>query len=813
MRNLLYNILLLLSVAFLSITAFADESEILKGGKIAGQVIESGTQAPVEFANVVVFNAVDSSMVAGGITGVGGEFDLPDIPMGSYYLRVQFMGYETQIVQNIDVTEKKRKFNLGTIPMGVSAIELEAAEITAERMAVEYKLDRKVINVSQDLDAAGSSAVEVLEKVPSIRVDINGDVFLRGSSNFTVLIDGKPSVLTGSEALQQLPANTIENIEILTNPSAKYDPDGTAGIINIKLKRNKLQGFSGMVNATVGTGDKYASDIYLNYKTGDFNIYGGIEWNDRRYPSSGNESRESIINDTLYYRNAETEMAWLRNGLTFKGGMDYSIDKNQTFSIGGEYGDGGFGMDSYKKIHEYSDPSTINDYYISDNVFSWSRDFYSLNANYKRTFEQTGHELNFFGFFSERNGSQKQDQQDITTDSNWNPINQYPSLIRSIEEGPSKQFRIEVDYTKPVFANGKLETGYQYRRNSEKEDYFLENYDYDKSEWIEDDRYTKYSLFERNIHAVYAVFGNKFKGFDYQLGLRGEYTYRNISVTNTGESSIVDRFDYFPSVHIAKKVTDNNQLMGSYSRRVDRPRSYYLEPFETYIDENTRRVGNPDLLPEYTDSYEIGYLRTLASGSFSLETYYRKTDNKITSIQTLDNETGILYSQFQNLNNDKVLGLEGSFIYDITKWFNLNWSATFYNYRLDDLSSEESQERTSNNWDTRLITSFKLRTNTRFQLNLSYNSATVTAQGRAEESYYADFTVKQDFFKKQFSATLKVSDIFATRKREYTSRGVNFNTYEYRKPESQVFSLTLSYRINNFKEQKSNRNIDAGGGM
>lgn len=813
MKNFRYLILLYFILFAFPFAVLADESEIDKGGRIAGQVVDAVTNTPVEYASVAVFTSVDSSLVTGAVTGENGDFTLSDLPLGAYYMRVQFIGYETRTIQDIVLTDKSHRFDLGAISLGMSAIQLEGALITAEKMAVEYKLDRKVINVSQDLDAAGSSAVEVLEKVPSIRVDINGDVFLRGSSNFTVLIDGKPSVLDGNEALQQIPANTIENIEILTNPSAKYNPDGTAGIINIVLKHNKLEGFSGMVNATAGTGDKYATDLYLNYKTGNFNIFGGIEWNDRRFPSTGTDRRETFIDDTIQYRESEGNMAWLRNGLTFKGGIDYNWDTHATLSVGGEYGTGGFGMDNYSNVHEYTDPLTIDEYYINDNEFRWSRNFYSLNANYKRKFKQEGHELNLFGFYSERDGSQKQNQKEITTDSNWNSIDPYPALVRSIEEGPSNQFRIEVDYTKPVFAEGKLEAGYQLRREAENEDYFLETYDYDKSDWIQDDKYTKYSESERNIHALYAVFGNKFKGFDYQLGLRGEYTYRNIAVLNTGENSLVDRFDYFPTVHLSKKVTDKNQFMGSYSRRIERPRGYYLEPFETYIDENTRRLGNPELLPEYTDSYEIGYLRTLSSGSFSLETYYRNTDNKITSIQTVDEETGILYIQYQNLNNDEALGLEGAFIYDITKWFNLNWSATFYNYRLEDKTTEDTQKRTSNNWDTRLITSFKLPTKTRLQLNLAYNSPTVTAQGRAEESYYADFTIRQEFFEKKFSATLKLSDIFATQKREYTSRGTNFTTFEYRKPESLVLSLTLSYRFNNFKDQRVKPNIDAGGDM
>ncbi|MBN2174720.1 MAG: TonB-dependent receptor [Bacteroidales bacterium] len=788
-------------------------NEFAGGGKIEGQVKDAGTDHPVEFANVTVFDANDSTMVTGGITGESGKFDLNNIPMGSYYLRVQFIGYKTKTIPDIILTENKHKLDLGTIRLGMTAIELQAATITAEKMAIEYKLDRKVINVSQDLDAAGSSAIEVLEKAPSVRVDINGDVFLRGSSNFTVLIDGKPSVLDANEALSQIPANTIENIEIITNPSAKFDPDGTAGIINVKLKHTKLSGFSGMVNATAGTGDKYASDLYLNYKNGDFNLYGGIEWNDRKFPGSDKERRETYINDTTQIRESIADHTWMRHGFTLKGGVDYSIDEHSTFSLGGEYGNGGFGMDNFGKVNEYSQPVGSQKYYLSDNQFRWTRHYFSVNTNYKKQFKQEGHEFNIFSYYSNRDGEQKQEQREIITDQNWNPADPDPHLLRSLEAGPSQRFRVEADYTKPVFSSGKLEAGYHLRLDWESEDYFLETFDYDESAWITDDNYTKYSNYDRSIHAIYGVFSNEFKGFEYQLGLRGEYTYRNISVANTGENSLVDRFDYFPSVHLSKKVMDKNQFMASYSRRIERPRGWYLEPFETYIDEQTRRIGNPSLLPEYTDSYEIGYLRTLPAGTLLFESYYRKTNNKITSIQTLDEESGILYNQFRNLNNDRALGIEASWIYDLTGWFNLNVSATYYNYRLEDKTEETIEMRTSNNWDSRLLFSFKLLENTKLQINLAYDSPTITAQGQAEESYYSDLTLRQDFFDKQLSATLKVGDIFATRKRESTSRGENFYIYEYRKPESRIFSLTLSYRINNFKEQKTDRPAEMGSDM
>ena len=795
------------------LNAFGDNPENSSDkGKIEGKVVNKEEKAPVEFANILIMNPADSSMVTGGLTDMNGEFQIKDVPIGEYYVVINFIGYEKKMISGISVNRQNSSVDLGNIDLKLSAIELSGAEITAQRMAVEYRLDRKIVNVGNDLDAAGSSAVDVLEKVPSIRVDLSGEVSLRGSSNFTVLIDGKPSVLQGSEALQQIPASTIENIEIITNPSVKYDPDGTAGIINIKLKKNKLDGLAGVVNVTAGTGHKYASDLYLNYKTGKFNLYGGFDWNDRVFPNEGTENRETYSNDTTFYQNSTGTGGWLRNGIRLKGGVDFTPNDNTTWSMGAEYGDFGFGMDSYQNVSQFSSPQGSSRYYINDDQRRFTRNFYSLNGSYKREFAGENHQLTLFGFYSNRDGTERQDKKEYDTDSNWNSIESDPFLLRTDESGPSKQFRVELDYSRPVGEKGKIETGYHFRNGLDHEDYILETFDYDASSWLRDDNYTKFTVFERDIHAIYGSYANQFKTLEYQLGLRGEYTYRHLEITNTGETSLVDRFDYFPSIHLSNHFGELNQVMVSYSRRIERPRGYFLEPYVTYVDENTRRIGNPDLLPEYTDSYELGYLRTLDAGNISVDLYYRKTDNKIASISTLDTETGIIYNRFENLNNDKSLGIEGTYIYDFTKWFNLNLSGSYYNYQLDDKTSESGGTLSSNNWDARMIGAFKIKANTRLQLNLAYESPTVEAQGSKEESYWADFTIRQDLLNKNFNITLKVSDVFKTRKERSYRYGDDFYIYQTRQPEARLVMLTLSYRLNNFKP-RPDKGGDSGGEM
>lgn len=808
MKKILF---IILTIPFIA-AAGIDESNNPGNGRIEGSVREEGVNTPVEFANVVLFNAKDSTMVTGGLTNPDGSFTLENIPEGDYYVTVHLIGFEQVTLSGIKLTRDRKHLDIGDIKLGMTAFNLQEAEIVAEKMAIEYKLDRKVVNVGDDISSTGGTAVEVLEKTPSVSVDVDGTVYLRGSSNFTVLIDGKPSVLKGSEALQQIPANTIDNIEIITNPSVRYDPDGESGIINIKLKKVKLQGLSGQASVTAGTGEKYGTDLYLNYKVSDWNFFGGVEWNDRRAPGSGEELRETYLDDTTFTRDAKLNGAWLRNGLTFKAGIDYNLNERITLSLGGEYSDYGFGMDNFQNVHEYSAPSLHNYYYLQSNSMRWTRNYYVINTNYLQKFSQEGHQMSLYLFFTRNWGLQAQDNRQTDTDENWNPDDTQPTLIRSFEEGPSNQARVEFNYTKPVLTKGKLEAGYTYRFDNETEDYRMEDYDVDRNEWIPNDEYYKESRYISNIHAVYGMFSHEIAGFQYQAGLRGEYTYRDVTVTNTGESAIVDRFDYYPSLHISKKLKEKNQFQLSYSRRVQRPNSWYLEPYVTYVNETTRWEGNPSLLPEFTGSYELGYIRSLPAGTTTVEGYVRNTQEKITQTTTFDETTGLYRITWDNLNDDRATGLEWSLMYDITKWFNLNVSATYYYYQLKDKSEEAEVTRTSNNWDSKLITQFKLPTKTRLQLNFSYLSPTVTYQGRAEESYHMDVSVRQEFLKSKLNATVTLADVFATRNRTSYTYGDNFYIYDSRNPESRVLTVTMSYRLNNFKVQPQ-RNNDAGSMM
>lgn len=787
-----------------------EENPVMKQGVLTGKVIDVGNNEPLEFTSVAVFSVADSSLVDGSITGPEGSFRLNGLPFGKYYLIANFMGYEKKTIENIIIEPGERTVDLGELEMRESAQQLEEVEIVADQAHVEYKIDRKVINVSQDINASTGTAADVLQNTPSVTVDIEGNVSLRGSENFTVLIDGKPTSLSGSDALQQIPASAIRNIEIITNPSAKYDPDGMAGIINIVSKKNALRGLSGIFNATVGTNDKYSADFLLNYRTDKFNIFGGLNYSDRNYIGTVYSEREFLA-DTSDFVIIDGTRNRKRGGFELKGGFDYTINDKNTLSFSAETGNSNFGFGGVQKMREYDEVLSYNDYYVNDNFSDFSRDYFDLNLSYTRKFEEEGHELVAMTYFSNEIGEDGDIQTEYPANEDYEIIETLlPERIRTGEEGDEQEFRFELDYTRPVGKEGKLEAGYQTRIDQEYERFVFEEFDPDFNDWTLNEDYTNGNDFFRNIQAVYSTYGNKLGQFQYQLGLRGEYTDRRIVSDQGGEESGINRFDIFPTLHISRGFKNDHQLMLSYSRRIDRPRGWYLEPFTNYMNSTTLRRGNPDLEPEYVNSFEMGYQKAFGKSFIAFETYFKNTVNKIERIITpYDVENNVILLTFDNISDDFSLGSELMVNFASLKWLELNASATIYRYWIEGEIQGEEIDARSNNWNTRLNSTFNITSKTRLQLTGFYNGPSVRAQGTREAFYYASLALRQDLFDRKLSATLQVRDLFGTMKYEFTSNGPNFESFVRFTREPQVVMLSLSYKLNNFKQR---RGENRGGG-
>ena len=795
-------IVTLLFVMLLSASILANSPE--KDGIVKGKIYDGKSKTPVEYATVAIYNADDDSVITGTISDANGNFKIKGLKEGNFYVVVSFLGYENKRYDDIVVDGGRDMIDLGNITLGSENQSLEEVEVIADRQSVEFHIDKKVVSVGEQMTSASLSAVEVLENVPSIRVDIEGNVSLRGSTGFTVLVDGKPTVLEPSDVLRQTPASTIENIEIITNPSAKYQPDGTGGIINIITKKNRTPGVQGLVNAKAGTYGMYGGDFLLNWRKKNVNFNIGADYNNRPGPGTTFTSRENYIDGDRAIIEADGDNERRFYGGGFRGGIDWDISKRDNLSFSARVGEFNMSHESQLNYFErYLDKDSIAEYY-SVNESKRSGTYYSLTANYTHKFAQKGHEfaaqLNYRGYdgdeFSENYLSQDGEIQDGT---------------RTTEVGPNKRWELRLDYTKPLGENNVFEAGFQGRTGVGDDETELFRWDKDEGGFVEDIQSRNTTTMDRNIYALYSVYKGQINDLGYQAGLRGEYTDRTVSSSGADETYIIDRFDFFPTLHLSYNLPKENQIMASYSRRIDRPRGWYLEPFVTWVDQFNVRRGNPNLAPEYIDAFDVGYLKQWDKMQLSVEAYYRITHDKIEGIRKpYEEDPKVWLRTYDNIGTDYSLGIETMINIPVAKWWEMNVMGNIFDYRIES-NYDEVADRSSFNWSSRLNNSFALRKNIKLQIDGTYDSPTVTAQGETEANYYMNAAVRMDMFDRKLSAVVQVRDVFSTSQRVSITEGPDFYQYQEQIRKAPMVSFTLSYRLNNFIQKK--RDNGNGGGM
>ncbi len=792
-------ILILLGILFVLPTVFANKpDELGDDGIIKGKISDGKTKKPVEYATVAVYKKEDNSVVTGTITDEKGEFSVKGLKPGTFYVIISFLGYDDKRYDDIDIEKGRDVYDMGTVVLGASTKSLDEVEVVADRQSVDFQIDKKVVSVGKQMTSASLSAVEVLENVPSIKVDIDGNVSLRGSSGITVLIDGKPTVLDASDALRQIPASTIENIEIITNPSAKYQPDGTGGIINIITKKNRLQGVQGLVNLKVGTFEQYGGDALLNIKKHNVNFYVGGDYNNHPFPGKTYALRRTVSDGITTTKESFGSRDGAFYGGSLRTGLDWDITDKDNFTL--EIRGGKFNHEDDSELKYITTTDSDDSEYVEQNIgkSSRNRNFISITGNYQKKFAQKGHELSAQLNYRSRDGEESSKNwlyEDGNTDASDGTF--------TTEDGPSGRWELRVDYTKPI---GKdiLEAGFQGRKSNSEDITSLSIFDANIQDWdLQEDKGNSID-YVRDIYAVYTTYKGEMARLGYQFGLRGEYTNRDIENNSDGAEYKINRWDYFPTVHLSYKLPDDHQLMASYSRRIDRPRGFYLEPFITWEDMYDARMGDPDIKPEYIDAMELGYLKKWGQAQLSLEGYYRITHNKVERIESVYDENTVL-TTFANIGSDYSLGLDVMFSSPITKWWDINLMGNLYNYEVKGSTEEESYDKTSFNWSSRLNNNFKVMKNLQLQFDGNYNSETVTSQGRTGDRYSFNGAIRYDFWDRKMSASLQARDIFGTSNWVSVTETPTLYNYQKRSHKSPMISFTVSMRLNNFVQKKSSR--------
>jgi len=769
---------------------------------ITGKVLELSTNIPMEFANIVLFNSDDSTQVTGTVTNKDGIFLLERIRRGSYYLEASYIGFDKKIVDNI-IIQNPGQLNIGEIKLTPHTYGTEEILISGQRSPISYEIDKKVIDVGSQFTAASGTAVDILENVPSVTVDIEGNVSLRGSGNFTVLIDGRPTVLDASDVLQQIPASSIQNIEIITNPSAKYDPEGTSGIINIVMKKSDQVGISGVAELNGGLNDQYGAEGILDYRSGDFQANFGANYNKRLFKMVEEENNWTNRDEFYSYYDSDGNGTRGRTFFRLNGSLSYNLGLGNLITLGGRFSDRAFNRISNLSYNQWTSDDPSRQFFRSYSDRERSGYSYSLFLNYLLKFNENGHQLTA----------------DISYDNaeneeyTINNLRQDGSVIsgqKSTEAGPDENFRIKLDYTLPLNAKSKFEAGYQTDLELSTERTGLYYYQADVDNYVEQIDFRNEANYDKTVHSVYSLYSNKIGRLGFQFGARGEYTGRQIDVARSNSSFEIDRWDFFPSAHFSYEFLDKHQLMTSYTRRINRPRGWQLEPFETWMDAYNVRIGNPGLLPEYIDSYELGYQTYIGNMVFSVEGYYRIVNNKVERISSVYSD-GITLNSVDNVGKDYSLGTELFFNFDPISNWNVNLIGNIYDYRIEGTINDREFSRTSFNWNIRFNNIIKLNDRLQLQINAIYNSPSVSSQGRTEDFLFVNTALRYEVIANMLTATLQMRDVLSSFKREHTLQTPDLYTYRLATRESTDIMLNLRFNINNYKQQRRPQNGEGSG--
>ncbi|MFT4525944.1 MAG: outer membrane receptor protein involved in Fe transport [Bacteroidia bacterium] len=799
MRILIISLVLLLGITTIGIAQERGENRPngqQKGRMLSGTVKdETGTSIP--YASVVVQSLRDSTRVKGSTTDDDGKFTMRTGP-GKLKLTISFLSYEPYL-SIVDMRDGDK--DIGTIELKPKSELIDEVTVKAERGQMELKLDKRVFNVSKDPNNAGANTQEILETVPSVDVDIDGNVSLRGSSNVRILIDGKPSGLTGistADALRQLQGDLIDKIEVISNASARYDAEGEAGIINIVLKKEKRSGFNGGFSINAGYPHNHGLSANLNYRKGKVNFFTSIGASYRTSPGQGSSFQKFTRADTTFsYQKDRTQT---RGGLGGNGrfGIDYNIDSKTSLTVSGMYSRSWNTNNAELEYTDFNDSDEITQVVSRNEDEVENRQNIEADLNFTRTFKSKEHKLTF-----DARWFNSEDYEDATQ---LEIGNGYQLDQRSTNKENERNWLFQTDYVHPFGEKYQLEAGAKTTLRKLDNDYLVEQLN-ELDVWEPLPDYDNNFVFEENIYAAYLIGAAKWNLFSVQAGIRSEFSDITTSLVRTNQRTNRQYISFFPSVHTSLEVGKGNSIQLSYSRRISRPGFRSLIPFFGLTDNRNFYGGNPDLQPVFTNSMEFGHLKTWDNGSLLSTVYFRIRTDVQERISEADS-TGFIRTFPINLSDEIATGYENSFSYGIYKWWRVTLGIDLYYFKRE--GEYEGQNFYAENFSAsgRFTTKFTIAKKVDLQSSFRIRAPRKTAQGTRLTMYWWDIGVSMDVLKGNGTIGVKVRDLLNSRKRRWeleTPEITSTNDFQWR---SRQFMVSFSYRIN----QKKRRGGRGGGG-
>ncbi len=749
------NRIVLLALLFIA-TPLSLFSQNKGAGTVKGQVIDSGTDNPVEYANIVLRDTIMHSMVNGVVSDSNGFFNMKDIPYGTFYIEYSFIGYEKQKTKTFSISRKNPGKDLGEIALASSAINMNEVTVTGERNMMINRIDRKVFNVQKDIQSQTGTVTDMLQTIPSISVDIDGNISLRGSGSVTILINGRPSVMTGSANLEQMPASLVEKIEVITNPSAKYRPDGTGGIINIILKKERKAGFNTILGANAGNNSRFNTNLQLNYNTGKVNLFGSYGFRQDYRFRSGELNSQTI--DTISHQSTYLEQTSSGSSRSLSHlvqlGSDWSMGKKDAAGISGTY-----------NFRENKRSNTDENLY-KDNVLQ-PNEQYTRTLNGKEG-EQSAGVIAFYEHVFNRENDHifrvdlEYQQETEKEDDYW--VNDYtlPAYPQGQDHtqgnNGNKELTISVDYSRPLWENASLEGGYQQIVQISDQDQVVDHLDPETGKWYNDTAATNHFYSNQTVYAFYGTVTGTWKKFTAMAGLRAEETTVDLNFITLDTTIKSNYFALYPTVHLAI-ASGKNEWQLNYSRRVNRPDGEDMNPVPEYRDPRNIYVGNPNLKPEDIHSLEFGYCFRPENFTFIPTLFYRYKISGFTRVTTSLNDS-VLQTTIENLAKDQSAGIDLSGNWQAGKVMNLNFSASGFYSVIDASNIGYSSDKSTFSWNAKANASFNITKTTLFQVFGQYRSEVLTPQGYRLPSWVVNLGFRQDLWKKRISLIATISDLF-----------------------------------------------------
>lgn len=803
---------------------------------ITGIVIDKDVNQPLEYATIAFFSKKENKIVTGGITGEDGKFDIK-VPRGTYDISVEYISYGTKTIPNRTLIQNT---DLGVLGIAIDAESLGEVSIIAERTSVEIKLDKKIYTVGQDLTVRGGTVSDVLDNIPSVSVDVEGNVALRGNENVTILINGKPSGLVGlnsTDALRQLPAESIERVEVITSPSARYEAEGTAGILNIILKRSKLQGLNGAVTANAGYPASAGLSGNINYRTGDFNFFNTTGYNYRESPGNSftdtqyfNIKRDEDGNviedrpDTFLNEVRESERE--SNSISTNVGVEWYINNTASLTTSLVYRNSNSDNNSTNYSREYDFNNNLTS--ISERFDPEVRDDktiqYSVNFN-KQFNDNSQHKLTF------------DFQYETNDEDNKSLISQDGATIERVQTLQTQdKILLQADYVHPLGDHSQFELGYRGNFNEMDTDYTLEFYDDGNFEL--DTNVSNNLIYRDYINAVYTQFGSKINNkFSYLMGLRMEAARITIDQQTTNDLQKKDYIGLFPTVNLGYEIDENQSLQLGYNRRIRRPYSRFINPFPSRSSPTSVFQGNPDIDPSYSNKVDLGLVKKINKFTLNSSIYYERAtdvfnfiseatgDFYIRDINFTVNESDPNFdnitSQYEsvipvirrtpiNLATNDRFGFEFTLSYRASKAWNVNGNFNLFQSKTAGIYNNVDYGAENLSWFFRLNNKYTLPGDVDWQTRIFYMGPSEDAQNKREGMFSTDMAFSKDVFDDRASIAFNVSDLFNTRKRAMESFTPDYNSASEFQWRPRSYNISFTYRFNQQKRQQ--RNMERGNG-